>query len=134
MMQDQPEFLKRLMQRFFPTLAKIFTTKSCLPTIRSSAFRALVEIALRLKGDMKQHAVDVLNLTLIALSAEDSLIRLNGLKMLGVVLAHAEELEVFVDDSTWIVKITTALNGIANIDSSTEARLLAEKYLDVLKG
>jgi len=56
-------------------------------------------------------------------------VRLNALKSLGILMANVKEL--FKIPSKF-ADIEAKLNSIANIDSSEEARHLAEKYLEVI--
>ena len=85
-----------------------------------------------LKADSAPYARDLLDLSISTTSDSDPQIRLNGLKLLGAILSHAEE-DLFENNTNVIWDLQKSLHAIANMDSSTEARQLAEKFLDLLE-
>jgi len=108
-------------------LAATWKNKTKDPIIRAAVVQVLFGVVYHMKTEAQKYSADLLQLATEAIGDSHSEIRLNGLKLLGALMSAVEDL--FVNSPSILMRVQTALQSIANIDSSTEARTLAEQYL-----
>jgi len=123
--------LQLLAQKTFEHLAACsLMSKQKEGSLRAASLQVLFTMTFQLGSEVLPYASPLLQISMDAMKDTYPQCRLNALKVLGTLMASVDEL--FRDDINLFFKMQSLLEGISNMDTSTETRQLAEKYLTLM--